>query len=91
MAKNQLTPEARRVKTIMITLPIMGAVACEDSRFSTKTRLLSTCCLLLVVLYKRLVLGEPRRTLPRNDPNAHGPLIPEPYHPGQPLRDERKQ
>lgn len=34
------------------------------------------------VLYERLILGKPRRTVPRNDGDAHGPIIPEPLDPG---------
>ncbi|KAI0366512.1 hypothetical protein BV20DRAFT_1026019 [Pilatotrama ljubarskyi] len=48
---SKLTPQARRWRTIMFTLPIIGATS--------------------FVLYKRLILGEPRRTLP-TDLDRHG-------------------
>lgn len=41
----KLYPQARRLRTIIVTVPIMGATA--------------------LVLYERLVLGKPQRTLPR--------------------------
>ncbi|OAX42243.1 hypothetical protein K503DRAFT_683823 [Rhizopogon vinicolor AM-OR11-026] len=44
----KLPPQARRLRTIIITVPIMGATA--------------------YVLYERLVLGKPQRTLPRETP-----------------------
>ncbi|KAG1740402.1 uncharacterized protein EDB91DRAFT_1222722 [Suillus paluster] len=44
----KLPPQARRLRTIIVTVPIMGATA--------------------YVLYERLVLGKPRRTLPRESP-----------------------
>ncbi|KAI0357705.1 hypothetical protein OH77DRAFT_1519078 [Trametes cingulata] len=48
---SKLTPQARRWRTIIFTLPIIGATS--------------------FVLYKRLILGEPRRTLP-TDLERHG-------------------
>ncbi|EIW53257.1 uncharacterized protein TRAVEDRAFT_133234 [Trametes versicolor FP-101664 SS1] len=48
---SKLSPQARRWRTIMFTLPIMGVTS--------------------FVLYKRLVLGEPRRVLP-TDLDKHG-------------------
>ncbi|KAI0942882.1 hypothetical protein AcV7_002175 [Taiwanofungus camphoratus] len=45
---SKLSPQVRRWRTIIVTIPIIGATS--------------------LVLYKRLVLGEPRRTLPRGDP-----------------------
>ncbi|KAL7284750.1 hypothetical protein PYCCODRAFT_1436799 [Trametes coccinea BRFM310] len=41
---SKLSPQARRWRVIIFTLPIIGATS--------------------FVLYKRLILGEPRRTLP---------------------------
>ncbi|KAI6096023.1 hypothetical protein EDD16DRAFT_1501190 [Pisolithus croceorrhizus] len=41
----KLHPQARRLRMIIVTVPIMGATA--------------------LVLYERLVLGKPQRTLPR--------------------------
>ncbi|PCH36833.1 hypothetical protein WOLCODRAFT_157525 [Wolfiporia cocos MD-104 SS10] len=49
MSTPPLTPQARRVRTIMVTIPIIFVTS--------------------FVLYKRLVLGEPRRMLPRDDPS----------------------
>lgn len=46
----KLHPQARRLRTIIVTVPIMGATA--------------------LVLYERLVLGKPQRTIPR--PNKDG-------------------
>ncbi|KZT08088.1 uncharacterized protein LAESUDRAFT_724078 [Laetiporus sulphureus 93-53] len=43
-----LSPQARRVRTIMVTLPVIVATS--------------------FVLYKRLVLGAPQRTVPRFEP-----------------------
>lgn len=48
---SKLSPQALRWRTIIFTLPIMGATG--------------------FVLYKRLILGEPRRTLP-TDLEKHG-------------------
>ncbi|RPD61812.1 hypothetical protein L226DRAFT_612208 [Lentinus tigrinus ALCF2SS1-7] len=48
---SKLPPQAQRWRTIIFTIPIIGATS--------------------FVLYKRLVLGEPRRTLP-TDMEAHG-------------------
>jgi len=59
---SRLSPQARRLRTIIISAPIMGATA--------------------FVLYKRLILGEPQRTLPRpssSSPNSaqmHRRLVP---------------
>ncbi|KAJ8597690.1 hypothetical protein M405DRAFT_712208, partial [Rhizopogon salebrosus TDB-379] len=56
----KLPPQARRLRTIIITVPIMGATA--------------------YVLYERLVLGKPRRTLPRETaqpPSKTNDLLPE--------------
>lgn len=61
--KPKLSLEARRIKTIIITLPIMVACSCKYLR---------TCVILQsfqvlfrqVVLYKRHYLGEERRQLP---------------------------
>jgi len=62
--KPKLSLEARRIKTIIITLPIMVACSCKYPR---------TTCVILpsfkyffrqVVLYKRHYLGEERRQLP---------------------------
>ena len=72
----QLSLQAKRFRTIIVTVPIIGAASCESltSCFSTS---ISVRRPLIVVLYKRLVLGEPRRMLPRNDPEqAHKKLIP---------------
>ncbi|GBE83356.1 hypothetical protein SCP_0504040 [Sparassis crispa] len=44
----RLSPTARRLRTIIVTVPIIGATS--------------------LVLYNRLVLGQPRRTFPRGDP-----------------------
>jgi len=43
-----LSPQARRLRTIIVTVPIIGATS--------------------FVLYKRLILGEPRRTVPHPSP-----------------------
>ncbi|KAH9834813.1 uncharacterized protein C8Q71DRAFT_126107 [Rhodofomes roseus] len=43
----KLSAQARRLRTIIVTVPIMAATS--------------------FVLYKRLVLGEPQRTLPRTE------------------------
>ncbi|KAI0649750.1 hypothetical protein C8Q79DRAFT_873425, partial [Trametes meyenii] len=48
---SKLSPQARRWRTIIFTLPIIGVTS--------------------FVLFKRLVLGEPRRTLP-TDLVRHG-------------------
>ncbi|KAI0315932.1 hypothetical protein OF83DRAFT_307380 [Amylostereum chailletii] len=40
-----LSPQSKRLRTIIVTLPIMAATS--------------------LVLYKRLVLGEPQKTVPR--------------------------
>ncbi|KAI0329818.1 hypothetical protein GY45DRAFT_1252079 [Cubamyces sp. BRFM 1775] len=48
---SQLSPQARRWRVIIFTLPIIGATS--------------------FVLYKRLILGEPRRRLP-TDLDRHG-------------------
>ncbi|KAH9848152.1 hypothetical protein C2E23DRAFT_712779, partial [Lenzites betulinus] len=48
---SKLTPQARRWRTIIFTLPIIGVTS--------------------FVLYKRHVLGQPRRTLP-TDLERHG-------------------
>ncbi|OCH90180.1 hypothetical protein OBBRIDRAFT_731287 [Obba rivulosa] len=50
-----LSPQARRWRTIILTVPIIGATS--------------------LVLYERLVLGKPRRMLPRNDPLSDGKLL----------------
>ncbi|KAJ3504719.1 hypothetical protein NMY22_g17833 [Coprinellus aureogranulatus] len=50
MAKVELSPQAKRLKTIIVSLPILVAAS--------------------VVYYKREVLGEPQRTIPRPQPNA---------------------
>ncbi|KIM60501.1 hypothetical protein SCLCIDRAFT_123924 [Scleroderma citrinum Foug A] len=42
----KLHPQARRLRTIIVTVPIMGATA--------------------LVLYERLALGKPQRTIPRS-------------------------
>ncbi|KAH9903259.1 hypothetical protein C8Q73DRAFT_721869 [Cubamyces lactineus] len=47
----KLSPQARRWRAIIFTLPIIGATS--------------------FVLYKRLILGEPRRRLP-TDLERHG-------------------
>lgn len=66
---SKLTPQAQRWRTILFTVPIIGVTSCACSYriyvFATHSRRL------LVVLYKRLVLGEPRRTLP-TDLDRHG-------------------
>lgn len=56
-----LSPQARRLRTIIVSVPIIGATS--------------------FVLYKRLVLGEPRRELPRPTPSQpdvdmHQRLVP---------------
>ncbi|KAI9060044.1 hypothetical protein FKP32DRAFT_1760629 [Trametes sanguinea] len=48
---SKLSPQARRWRVIIFTLPIIGATS--------------------FVLYKRLILGEPRRRLP-TDLESHG-------------------
>ncbi|KAH9934107.1 hypothetical protein B0H21DRAFT_699394 [Amylocystis lapponica] len=53
---SKLSPQARRWRTIIVAVPIMGATS---RAFLTRST---------VVLYRRLVLGEPQRTLPRDDP-----------------------
>jgi len=45
MGTQKLSPQGRRLRIIILTVPIMAATS--------------------VVLYKRLVLGEPQRKLPR--------------------------
>ncbi|KAI0292871.1 hypothetical protein BC826DRAFT_1105277 [Russula brevipes] len=45
MGRQKLSPQGQRLRTIIVTVPIMAATS--------------------VVLYKRLVLGEPQRKLPR--------------------------
>ncbi|KAN0111675.1 hypothetical protein V8E52_008236 [Russula decolorans] len=45
MARQKLSPQGQRLRTVILTVPIMVATS--------------------VVLYKRLVLGEPQRNLPR--------------------------
>ncbi|TEB32718.1 hypothetical protein FA13DRAFT_1790430 [Coprinellus micaceus] len=50
MAKIELSPQAKRLKTIIISLPILVAAS--------------------VVYYKREVLGEPQRTIPKPQQNA---------------------
>ncbi|GJE93395.1 hypothetical protein PsYK624_095540 [Phanerochaete sordida] len=42
------------------------------------------------VLYERLVQGKPRRTLPRDEPDAHGPVFPEPLRASDILHDPKK-
>ncbi|KAG2347197.1 hypothetical protein BDR05DRAFT_958675 [Suillus weaverae] len=61
----KLPPQARRLRTIIVTVPIMAATA--------------------YVLYERLVLGKPRRTLPRETPqplSTTSELLPESSHAG---------
>jgi len=69
---SRLSPQARRLRTIIISAPIMGATA--------------------FVLYKRLILGEPQRTLPqRSSPDSAQmhqrlvPIKPQPYE-DEPVR-----
>ncbi|KAH9931538.1 uncharacterized protein B0H18DRAFT_989852 [Fomitopsis serialis] len=65
----KLSPQARRLRTIIVTVPIMAATSCEctSSAMHVRSLLADVCPLVTVVLYKRLVLGEPQRTLPRAD------------------------
>ena len=82
----KLSPEGRRLQTIIVTVPIIAATSCEYMFCLCKTRRRghlaghirrSSRCnrslpsfssrLIAVVLYKRLVLGEPQRSLPRPD------------------------
>ena len=66
----KLTPQAQRWRTIIFTLPIMGVTSCTCFALcgiGMETHL----GLGIVVLYKRLVLGEPRCTLP-TDLEKHG-------------------
>ncbi|KIK35253.1 hypothetical protein CY34DRAFT_812306 [Suillus luteus UH-Slu-Lm8-n1] len=61
----KLPPQARRLRTIIVTVPIMGATA--------------------YVLYERLVLGKPQRTLPREVPQSlstSNEMLPESSHVG---------
>jgi len=44
MGKQKLSPQGQRLRTIILTVPIIAATS--------------------VVLYKRLVLGEPQRKVP---------------------------
>lgn len=62
---------------IIITGPIIGGVSCTCPGVLDPINL-SFCVSLADVLYKRLILGEPRRTLPpRDDPEqAHKRLVP---------------
>ncbi|KAH9993334.1 hypothetical protein BJV74DRAFT_884445 [Russula compacta] len=49
MGRQKLSPQGQRLRTIILTVPIMAATSASPP----------------VVLYKRLVLGEPQRKLPR--------------------------
>ncbi|OBZ76451.1 hypothetical protein A0H81_03107 [Grifola frondosa] len=53
----KLSPQARRLRTIIVTIPIMAATS--------------------LVLYERLVLGKPRRTVDRSPEKEGVPMIPD--------------
>ena len=78
----KLSPEGRRLQTIIVTIPIIAATSCECTsclglaqvrcciaahRTDWYCRTASSSSSFTVVLYKRLVLGEPQRTLPKPD------------------------
>ncbi|KAI0037695.1 hypothetical protein FA95DRAFT_1684834 [Auriscalpium vulgare] len=54
MARPKLSPQGQRLRTIIVTVPIIAATS--------------------LVLYKRLVLGEEQRHLPR-DGNQEGRIV----------------
>ncbi|KAF9484064.1 hypothetical protein BDN70DRAFT_196129 [Pholiota conissans] len=62
MAKPQLSLEARRIRLIIVSLPILVASSRKFCNV-TPTQLMNNT-FNLVVLYKRLYLGEEQRTLP---------------------------
>ena len=71
MPFQKLSPDARRVRTIMISLPLIGVTSCAILISSEWPY--PDAIVFVVVLYKRLVWGEPQRRLP--GPDAQGPLI----------------
>ena len=65
MAQPKLSVEARRIRMIIVTLPIMAATSCQSYiLISLDSFLISLDFNCADVLYKRHVLGEPQRHLP---------------------------
>ena len=62
MGKQKLSPQGQRLRTIILTVPIIAATSGLQSFLVPPLEAAHT---LTVVLYKRLVLGEPQRKLPR--------------------------
>ena len=57
----KLHPQAQRLRTIIVTVPIIGATACM-MLFTTTSGISDSHA--TDVLYERLVHGKPQRTLP---------------------------
>jgi hypothetical protein len=61
MGKQKLSPQGQRLRIIILTVPIMAATSGLQSFLTFSSHAYSPP----VILYKRLVLGEPQRKLPR--------------------------
>lgn len=61
-----LSLQAKRWRTIIVTVPIIGATSRECCEFSRVCSIYK-CVLSIVVLYQRLVQGKPQRRLPQKD------------------------
>ncbi|KAI8989012.1 hypothetical protein BD414DRAFT_485704 [Trametes punicea] len=68
---SKLSPQARRWRVIIFTLPIIGATSCTCANLRRHEEGTHASVSRTVVLYKRLILGEPRRRLP-TDLERHG-------------------
>ena len=64
-----LSLQARRWRTIIVTVPVIGATSCECRQFSEDliTWKDSKGFAFVDVLYQRLVMGKPQRKLPQRD------------------------
>lgn len=66
MGTQKLSPQGQRLRVIILTVPIMAATSGSQlSRVAFSNLLTTQDIHISVVLYKRLVLGEPQRQLPR--------------------------
>jgi hypothetical protein len=61
MAK--LSPQAKRISILIATVPVIAATSCEFLTILPHKYIMTN--VLPVVLYKRLILGEERRRLPK--------------------------
>jgi len=64
MGRQKLSPQGQRLRTIILTVPIIAATS-GSPEISVRFPQTLLTHLSPVVLYKRLVLGEPQRKLPR--------------------------